>query len=437
MDKVRKLQRTLYRAAKQQPERRFSLLFDKVCRADILDEAWRRVAANNGSAGIDDTDIAAVRTYGETRFLAEIQASLLDNTYRASAVRRVRIPKPGQPGRTRPLGIPTVRDRVVQMAVKLVIEPMFESDFRPCSFGFRPKRTPRMALAAIVANVNAGFDQVVDVDLASYFDSIDHALLMRLVERRIGDVRVLRLIRAWLTADVLEDGVTTHPLRGTPQGGVISPVLSNIVLHEIDRLWCDTSGAAIRPARLVRYADDMVVMARTADDAATAWQTLQAELTRLEVSVNTEKSRVTTAADGFAFLGFEFRARRGRLYMWPRAKTIAHLAERVREVMHSIPSSRQLGDLIVALNPVLVGWCTYFRVGNSNRVFHKVDRGVRDQIALWLRRKHQITWDTARKRWSYRVLHNGKGLYRMVGKVTHLAGLSGAVRYRRRVNAAG
>jgi RNA-directed DNA polymerase len=219
--------------------------------------------------------------------------------------------------------------------------------------------------------------------------------------------------------------------------GVISPVLSNIVLHEIDRLWCDANGEPIRPARLVRYADDMVVMARTADDAATAWQTLQAELTRLEVSVNTEKSRVTSAADGFAFLGFEFRTRRGRLYMWPRAKAIAHLAERVREVMRSIPSSGQLGDLIVALNPVLVGWCTYFRVGNSNRVFHKVDRGVRDQIALWLKRKHRISWNTARKRWSYRVLHNGKGLYRMVGKVTHLAGLSGAVRYRRRVNAAG
>lgn len=427
MDKVRKLQRTLYRAAKQQPERRFSLLFDKVCRADILNEAWQRVAANNGSAGVDATDIAAVRTYGEVRFLEEIQASLLEDTYRASAVRRVRIPKPGQPGRTRPLGIPTVRDRVVQMAVKLVIEPVFESDFRPCSYGFRPKRTPRMALTAIATNINDGFRHVVDVDLASYFDSIDHTLLMRLVERRIGDVRVLRLIRAWLTADVLEDGVTTHPLRGTPQGGVISPVLSNIVLHEIDRLWCDTNGEPTRPARLVRYADDMVVMARTADDAATAWQTLQAELTRLEVSVNTEKSRVTTAADGFAFLGFEFRTRRGRLYMWPRAKAVAHLAERVREVVRAIPSSDQLRVVIAALNPVLVGWCTYFRVGNSNRVFHKVDQAVRDQVALWLRRKHRIPWNTARGRWNYRVLHKAMGLYRMVGKVSHLPGLRGAV----------
>ena len=262
----------------------------------------------------------------------------------------------------------------MQITVKLVIEPVFETDFRRCSFGSRPKRTPRMALTAIAVNINDGLRHVVDVDLTSYFDSIDHALLMRLVERRIGDVRVLRLIRAWLTADVLEDGVTTHPLRGTPQGGVISPVLSNIVLHEIDRLWCDTNGEPTRPTRLVRYADDMVVMARTADDAATAWQTLQGELTRLEVSVNTEKSRVTTAADGFAFLGFEFRTRRGRLYMWPRAKAVAHLAERVREVVRSIPSSAQLRIVIAALNPVLVGWCTYFRVGNSNRAFHKVDR---------------------------------------------------------------
>jgi group II intron reverse transcriptase/maturase len=425
MDKVRKLRRTLYRAAKQQPERRFSLLYDKVCRADILHEAWRRVAANKGAAGVDATDIAAVRAYGEERFLAEIQTSLLDGGYRAAAVRRVRIPKPGQPGRTRPLGIPTVRDRVVQMAVKLVIEPLFEADFRPCSYGFRPKRTPRMALAAIVANVNAGLRHVVDVDLASYFDSIDHALLMRLVERRIGDVRVMRLIRAWLTADVWEDGATTHPLRGTPQGGVISPLLSNIVLHEIDRLWCDAKGGPTRSARLVRYADDMVVMARTAHDAETAWRTRQEELTRLQVSVNAEKSRVTTAADGFAFLGFEFRTRRGRLYMWPRVKAVAHLADRVREVVRALPGSARLGAVIAALNPVLIGWCTYFRVGNSNRVFHKVDEAVRAQVTLWLRRKHQISWPMARGRWSYRRLHKTYGLYRLVGKVSHLPGLPG------------
>jgi group II intron reverse transcriptase/maturase len=258
MDQVRKLQRALYRAAKGQPERRFTLLYDKVSRLDILQEAWQRVKANGGAAGVDGQSLAEVRQYGEERFLAETREQLRTGSYRAQAVRRVHIPKPGQPGRTRPLGIPTVRDRVVQMAVKLVIEPLFEADFRPCSYGFRPRRTQRMALAAIVEAIQAGEAHVVDVDLAAYFDSIDHGLLMRLVGRRVGDTRVLRLLRAWLEAGVLEEGQLRHPDRGTPQGGVISPLLSNIVLHEVDRQWCGTEGQLLGPARLIRYADDSV-----------------------------------------------------------------------------------------------------------------------------------------------------------------------------------
>jgi RNA-directed DNA polymerase len=224
------------------------------------------VKSNKGAAGVDQVDIDAIRQYGEGRFLKEVEEELRSRSYRSSFVRRVHIPKPGQPGKTRPLGIPTVKDRVVQMAVKIVIEPVFEADFLPCSFGFRPKKTPRMALGTIVQSVNEGFLHVVDVDLQSYFDTIDHKLLMQLVERRVGDVQILRLIRAWLKAGVLEEGKVTHPDRGSPQGGVISPLLSNIFLHEVDRRWCRSDGVAIGAVRLIRYADDSAPRAQRAEE---------------------------------------------------------------------------------------------------------------------------------------------------------------------------
>jgi hypothetical protein len=192
--------------AKQQPQRGFTLLYDKVCRQDILQWAWQRVKSNKGSAGVDKVDMDAIRDYGEEQFLGELQQELRNHRYRAALVRRVHIPKPGQPGKTRPLGIPTVKDRVVQMAVKIAIEPLFEADFLPCSFGFRPKKTSRMALSTIVQSISEGYSFVVDVDLKSYFDTISHELLIELVERRVGDVQVLRLIRAWLKAGIMERG---------------------------------------------------------------------------------------------------------------------------------------------------------------------------------------------------------------------------------------
>ena len=424
LDQARKLQRTLYRVAKQQPERRFTLLYDKVCRQDILQEAWKRVKSRKGAAGVDQVDIKTVCAYGEERFLNELEQELRSREYRAALVRRVHIPKPGQPGKTRPLGIPTVKDRVVQMAVKLVIEPLFEADFMPCSFGFRPKKTPRMALSAIVQSVNEGYFFVVDVDLKSYFDTISHELLLELVERRVGDVQILRLIRAWLKAGVMEEGKVTHPDRGSPQGGVISPTLSNIFLHEVDRQWCRRDGVACGNVRLVRYADDMVLLARTEQQARAAWEQLQVQFADLRLVVNQEKSRLTTLAKGFAFLGFEFRKAPGRmLLMWPREKACRHIRQRVREVARSFPSNGSIGMVIERLNPVLNGWCTYFRVGNSNRTFHTVDWAVRSELQLWLRRKHQCPWRTAKKRWGYHFLHDRCRLYRMVGKVSHLEGL--------------
>jgi len=424
LDNARKLQRTLYRVAKQQPERRFPFLYDKVCRQDILRNAWQRVRSNKGAAGVDQVEINAVGEYGEDRFLNELEQELRSWKYRAAWVRRVHIPKPGQPGKTRPLGIPTVKDRVVQMAVKLVIEPLFEADFVPCSFGFRPKKTPRQALSAIVQSVNDGYSFVVDVDLKSYFDTISHELLLEFVERRVGDVQVLRLIRAWLKAGVMEEGKVTHPDRGSPQGGVISPTLSNIFLHEVDRQWCRSDGVALGNVRLVRYADDMVLLARTEQQAREAWEQVQAQFAELQLVVNQEKSRLTKLADGFAFLGFEFRKAPGRkLLMWPREKACRKIRQRVRETVRSFPSNGRVDVVIQKLNPILNGWCTYFRVGNSNRVFHEVDWAVRSELQLWLRRKHQCPWRTAKKRWGYAFLHERCRLYRMVGKVSHLEGL--------------
>ena len=424
LDNARKLQRTLYRVAKQQPERRFTLLYDKVCRQDILQEAWRRVKSNKGAAGVDEVDIDAVREYGEARYLSEIEQELRDGSFRASLVRRVHIPKPGQPGKTRPLGIPTVKDRVVQMAVKLVIEPLFEADFMPCSFGFRPEKTPRMALSIIAEKTQAGYTHVVDVDLKSYFDTISHELLLELVERRVGDVQVLRLIRAWLKAGVMEEGRVTHPDRGSPQGGVVSPLLSNIMLHEVDRQWCRGDGTMSHSVVLVRYADDMVLLARTESEARQAWERLQSQFAALRLVVNQEKSRLTTVEEGFVFLGFEFRKPPVRLlYMWPRKKACQHIRDRVREVVRSFPSSASISEVIRKLNPVLNGWCTYFRAGNSNRVFHAIDWAVLSELQLWLRRKHQRSWRSARKRWNYQFLYKRCRLYQMVGRVSHLPGL--------------
>ncbi len=424
LDKARKLQRTLYRAAKQQPERSFTSLYDKICQPNILQEAWRRVRANRGTAGVDQVSIAAIEQQGEAAFLAELEQALRQNTYQVSSVRRVYIPKAGQPHRERPLGIPTVKDRVVQMAVKIVIEPLFEADFLPCSYGFRPQRTARMALNVLADKLQTGYEYVVDVDLKSYFDTIDHDLLMRLVQRRVRDKRVLRLIRAWLKAGVLDEGKITHPVRGSPQGGVISPLLSNIMLHEVDRQWSRGEAPLTASVILVRYADDMVLLARTVSDAQETWNRLQAQFTALRLEMNLEKSRLTTVQEGFAFLGFEFRKELGRpLYMWPRKKACQQVRQRLREVVRSVPSQQSLEDVIQKLNPVLNGWCTYFRVGNSNRAFHEIDWAVRSEVQLWLRRKYRCDWPRAKRRWNYHVLHERCRLYRMVGKVTHLDGL--------------
>jgi RNA-directed DNA polymerase len=317
-EKVRVLQRKLYRAANAQPGRTFRVLYDKVCMREVLQTAWERVRRNRGSAGIDGETIRDIEAYGVERFLDELREELRSGRYRPQPVRRVFIPKPD--GRQRPLGIPRVRDRVAQAAVRLVIEPLFEASFRPGSYGFRPKRDAGQAIQAIRDGVHRGFNEVIDLDLKNYFDTIDQGVLMKLVARRVSDPRVLRMIRRWLRAGVMLEGRREETLVGTPQGGVISPLLANIYLHPLDVY----SERWMKKTRMVRYADDLVVLWPKGHAQKTMLE-IRRFLARLRLTVNEEKTRITTAREGFDFLGVHFRERPSRrlwvgsVWLGPRA----------------------------------------------------------------------------------------------------------------------
>jgi RNA-directed DNA polymerase len=420
-------------SAKRSRGRRFHALYDRICRGDVLAEAWKLVKSNRGAAGIDGQRLSMIEQGGVEEYLQELQQRLRSGRYWPQPVKRQYIPKPD--GTQRPLGIPTVRDRVVQAAAKLVVEPIFEADFKDCSHGFRPKKSATQALETIRLVGGRGHRYVVEMDIKVFFDSIDHEKLMKLVELRVSDPKVKKLLRQWLEAGVMEEGVVRGTELGSPQGGVISPLLANIYLNALDGIW---ERQCLHLGVLVRYADDAVVLCRTRVDAEETLRRLGIIMERLSLKLHPDKTRIVELGlgkEGFVFLGCHLRIvlshykRREYLFRWPSAKAISSIRGRVRELTdrRRWAGLKDIRQVVEVLNPTLRGWGNYHRTGNASLKFQQVDRYVNQRLVRLLpskrdrrRRPFQL------REWTPARFASELGLHRLVGTIRYPGSVNAA-----------
>ena len=403
-ESIRTLQRKLYRKAKQEPAFRFYALYDKVYRADILGHAYHLVRANKGSAGIDGVTFEVIEAgEGVTAFIAELEEALRNKTYKPDPVKRVMIPK--RDGSQRPLGIPTIRDRVAQMAVKLVIEPIFEADFCKTSYGFRPKKSAHDAVDDVAFSMHTGYTEVVDADISKYFDTIPHANLLAVVAERICDGEILRILKMWLKAPIMEvekDGKKRNigggkgNRKGTPQGGVISPLLSNLYLHILDRIWERNNLQQRLGARIVRYADDIVLLCQR-KKSTKAMAVLRQILERLGLTLNEAKTKIVNAYKGsFDFLGFTIRMwqsrRTGNYYphVQPSKKSLQIIKDRVTELTNRVKTVKPLAWVVNGVNATVRGWVGYFHYRNCSKTLTRLKNHVEERLRTHLRKRHKV-----------------------------------------------